>query len=77
MEDRRINEVEQRENGREKSERTCMSLRDYDFLANSASTMDCTGLMYRVPEDDMERENYQDVYQYEPPEKEGKGRGNI
>lgn len=51
-------------------EGTGMSLKEYDFLANSASTMDCTGLMYRVPEDDIERMNYQQVYRYEPPEDE-------
>ncbi|MGN0350046.1 MAG: hypothetical protein ACI4ES_00210 [Roseburia sp.] len=66
------NRTKQQKYGKENGvpERTGMSLREYDFLANSASTMDCTGLMYRVPEDDMERLNYQQVYRYEPPEDE-------
>ncbi len=61
--------MEKRRDYKAEREGTGISLNDYDFLANSASTMDCTGLMYRVPEDDAERENYQSVYQYEPPEK--------
>lgn len=40
---------------------------DYDYLANSATGMDCTGLMYRSPSDESEMESYQDVYQYLPP----------
>ncbi len=52
------------------------TLRDYDFLANSASTMDCTGLMHRVAEDDSERTSYQQVYRYEPPKKESEEKGN-
>lgn len=40
---------------------------NYDYLANSAAGMDCTGLMNRTPEDEAEMENYQQVYQYLPP----------
>lgn len=34
---------------------------------NSCSTTDCTGIMYRAPASEAERESYQDVYDYEPP----------
>lgn len=40
---------------------------DYDYLANSATGMDCTGLMHRTAVDESELENYQQVYQYLPP----------
>lgn len=40
---------------------------DYDYLANSATGMDCTGLMYRTPSNENEMESYQEVYQYLPP----------
>lgn len=40
---------------------------DYDYLTNSATGMDCTGLMYRTPSNEAEMEAYQDVYQYLPP----------
>jgi len=34
---------------------------------SSRSTTDCTGIMYRAPVSEAERESYQDVYDYEPP----------
>ena len=40
---------------------------DYDYLANSATGMDCTGLMYRTPSNENEMESYQEVYLYLPP----------
>lgn len=40
---------------------------DYDYLANSATGMDCTGLMHRTPFNENEMESYQEVYQYLPP----------
>lgn len=40
---------------------------DYDYLTNSANGMDCTGLMYRTAVNESEMENYQQVYQYLPP----------
>ena len=40
---------------------------DYDYLANSATGMDCTGLMHRTPSNENEMESYQEVYQYLPP----------
>lgn len=40
---------------------------DYDYLANSATGMDCTGLMHRSPLNDEEMASYQQVYQYLPP----------
>lgn len=69
MEKRTKTEVVRSEMKKEDETKESMSLREYDFLTNAASTMDCTGLMYRVPEDDAERENYQSVYPYEPPKR--------
>lgn len=43
------------------------TIEDYDYLANSATGMDCTGLMYRAPMNEDEMESYQEVYQYLPP----------
>ena len=40
---------------------------DYDYLANSATGMDCTGLMHRTPSNENEMESYQEGYQYLPP----------
>ncbi len=42
-------------------------IEDYDYLANSATGMDCTGLMNRTPKDEAEMASYQQVYQYLPP----------
>ena len=40
----------------------------YDYLANAASTTDCTGLIPSAPVSKAERESYEDVYLYTPPE---------
>lgn len=40
---------------------------DFDYLANSATGMDCTGLMNKTPSDEAEMASYQQVYQYLPP----------
>ena len=48
---------------------------DFNYLANAASAMDCTGLIPAEPETEAERESYQDLYEYQylppkfPPEK--------
>lgn len=34
---------------------------------SSCSTTDCTGIMYRTPKNEEERESYQEVYDYVPP----------
>lgn len=39
----------------------------YDYLANAASTQDCTGLIPSAPLSSAELESYQDVYHYQPP----------
>ena len=44
-----------------------VTVEDYDYLANSATGMDCTGLMKRTPSDEAEVESYQRVYRYLPP----------
>lgn len=43
------------------------AIENYDYLANSAMGMDCTGLMHRAPMNQDEMESYQEVYQYLPP----------
>ena len=40
----------------------------YDYLANSASMQDCTGLIPSAPQSKAELESYEDVYHYQPPE---------
>lgn len=39
----------------------------YDYLANAASAMDCTGLIPTPPMSQAEVDSYNDVYQFEPP----------
>ena len=39
----------------------------YDYLANSASMQDCTGLIPSAPQSKAELESYEDVYHYQPP----------
>lgn len=38
----------------------------YDYLGNSASTQDCTGLIPTLPQDEAEREAYEEIYPYMP-----------
>lgn len=40
----------------------------FDYLANAASSHDCTGLIPSAPMNDAELESYNAIYQYEPPE---------
>ena len=40
---------------------------DYDYLGNSASATDCTGLIPSAPQSKAELESYEDVYHYQPP----------
>lgn len=40
---------------------------DYDYLGNSASASDCTGLKLKAPVDEAQDEAYEDVYHYLPP----------
>ena len=39
-----------------------------DFLANAASTQDCTGLIPAGPVNEDQLESYDAVYHYQPPE---------
>lgn len=39
----------------------------YDYLANAASTQDCTGLIPSAPTSKAELESYEQVYNFEPP----------
>lgn len=38
----------------------------YDYLGNSASTQDCTGLIPSLPQDESELKSYEDIYHYRP-----------
>lgn len=42
-------------------------LDSYDYLANSASSTDCTGLIPSAPHSEAELDAYNDVYKYTPP----------
>lgn len=53
--------------GKEKEILKDITQEDYDYLANSATGMDCTGLQHRAPVNQNEMESYQEVYQYLPP----------
>lgn len=41
---------------------------DYDYLGNSASVTDCTGLIPSAPQNHDELESYEDLYHYRPPQ---------
>ena len=41
-------------------------MNSYDFLANSASTQDCTGLIPGGLQNEEERKSYEEVYHYLP-----------
>lgn len=43
-------------------------MNSYDFLANSASTQDCTGLIPSAPVNEDELKSYETVYHYLPPQ---------
>ncbi len=34
---------------------------------NACSTTDCTGVMWRAPKSDAEKDSYRDIYDFEPP----------
>ena len=36
----------------------------YDYLSNAASSQDCTGLIPSLPQDEAEKEAYEDLYPY-------------
>ena len=38
----------------------------YDYLGNSASTQDCTGLIPSIPRDEAELKAYEEIYHYRP-----------
>ena len=38
----------------------------YDYLGNSCSSTDCTGLIPSAPSSKAERDSYEDVYHYQP-----------
>ena len=40
----------------------------YDYLANAASTQDCTGLIPSAPQNKEELEAYEKIYKFQAPE---------
>ena len=40
---------------------------DFDYLANAASSMDCTGLIPSLAKSEEELDSYNEVYQFRPP----------
>lgn len=40
---------------------------DYDYLGNSCSSWDCTGLIPSAPQSEAELQSYESVYHFEPP----------
>lgn len=47
---------------------------DYDYLGNSASSMDCTGLIPSAPQSKAELDSYEEVYHFEPPKMKATGK---
>ena len=48
----------------------------YDFLSNTASTQDCTGLIPSGPVNEDELESYEAVYHYQPPKIKNKSKSD-
>ena len=42
------------------------AVEDYDYMGNSASITDCTGLIPSAPMSKAERDSYQELYHYQP-----------
>ena len=40
---------------------------EFDYLGPAASSMECTGLIPRIPADENERKSYDDIYRYRSP----------
>lgn len=40
---------------------------NYDYIGNSASAGDCTGLIPSAPQNRAELDSYEDLYHYRPP----------
>lgn len=38
----------------------------YDYLGNSSSATDCTGLIPSAPKNQAERDSYEEIYHYQP-----------
>ena len=55
---------------KEKKKTNQQLIDDYDYLANAASVHDCTGLIPGAPISDAQREAYEEIYPYKPPEVE-------
>lgn len=45
---------------------------DYPGISNTASSTECTGMMYAPPQNEEEFESYQDMFDMEIPKKEEK-----
>lgn len=53
--------------GKNKSKKNQELIDSYDYLSNSASANDCTGLIPSAPQSEEELQSYMDVYQYTAP----------
>lgn len=51
----------------EKNTKNQKIIDSYDYLANAASPMDCTGLIPSKPVSKAEIESYEDIYRFLPP----------
>lgn len=57
-------EKNRKEKAQQEANRTVIE--GYDYLGNSASAMDCTGLIPSEPRSDAEQESYEALYHYRP-----------
>lgn len=55
----------QKENSAKENQRIIDS---YDYLANAASSQDCTGLIPSAPLNQAELESYEEIYKFQAPE---------
>lgn len=58
--------MEKNRKEKEQQEANRTVIEGYDYLGNSASAMDCTGLIPSEPRSDAERESYEALYHYRP-----------
>ncbi|MCI8598891.1 MAG: hypothetical protein HFJ10_10720 [Lachnospiraceae bacterium] len=61
IENRRVIALEKQENEKNKT-----IIEGYDYLGNSCSTTDCTGLIPSSPQSEAEYDSYEEVYHFQP-----------
>lgn len=64
----KTNQKEQKNQNTNKPQPSNQQIIDsYDYLSDTVSSQDCTGLIPSGPVDEAQRESYEAIYHYQPP----------